>query len=80
MENIICKIEIGSFALDDDYTFYEDGRIHRLYDQSIWKQNISEFIKTDDISNSKKEKIIQKCQPEKLDKITNILFKKDIVI
>ena len=75
MENIICKIEIGVFAIDDDYTFYEDGRIHRFYDQSYWSQNLSEFIKAEDISDAKKKKIIEKCPIDKMEKIKDILSK-----
>ena len=78
MEKIICKVEIGNYTLDDDYTFYDDGRIHRSFDQSTWKQNISEFIKPENISESKKIKILEKCPSDNLNRIREILNNKNI--
>jgi hypothetical protein len=78
MEKIICKIEIGINTLDDDYTFYENGTIHRSYDENNWNQNLSKFILPEHISESKKNKIIEKCPSENLEKIKEILTKKNI--
>jgi hypothetical protein len=76
MEKIICKIEIGNYGLDDDYTFYEDGRIHRSYDENYWNQNLFKFIEVENISDRKKNKIIEKCLSENLEKVKEILHNK----
>ena len=77
MENSICTISIGNFGIDDDYTFFKDGRISRYYDQSYWKQNLQSLINVDDISETKKKKILEKCSVEYLNEINSILYKKN---
>jgi hypothetical protein len=66
-------IGIGGPGLDDDYTFYDDGRIWHFYDQSIHKPNQEEWIVESDISDSRKKRILEKCPEEFKEKIKKIL-------
>lgn len=74
-KEIICTIGIGDFALDDDYTFYTDGTIKRFYDQSYYKQSITEYVDYKNISENRKKKLIDKCPKEHLKVISKILDK-----
>ncbi len=76
MEDIICTISIGRLTLDDDYTFLKDGKIIRLYDNSSWSQNHLETITSNQIIESKKQKILAACPREYLKIITQILYKR----
>lgn len=76
MEDIICTISIGKHTLDDDYTFFKDGKITRLYDNNNWSQNHLETITSDQIAENKKQKILAACPSEYLEIITQILYKK----
>jgi len=73
MENKICVISIGKFTLDDDYTFFENGRIERFYDLSQWNQNKYETLKASQISESKKRKLLENCPAPHIKIITEIL-------
>ena len=65
MENEICTISIGNGWLDDDYTFYEDGKIKRSYDKNSFSYNITDWITPNEISDNKKLKIIENCPSDK---------------
>lgn len=74
MENEeICTISIGNGILDDDYTFFVDGKIKRLYDKSNFSYNITEWVTEEKISESKKSKILKKCPEDKKQLISQIL-------
>ena len=74
MENEeICTISIGNGILDDDYTFFVDGKIKRLYDKSNFSYNITEWVTEEKISESKKSKILKKCTEDKKQLISQIL-------
>lgn len=74
MENEICTISIGNGIIDDDYTFFEDGRIKRVYDMDTWNYNITHFVTSNSISDSKKEKIIEKCPIHYLTFVRSVLM------
>jgi len=71
----ICMIEIPNSGLDNDYTFYESGRIYHFYDRHTYPggQNREEWIVVKDISEQVKQRLLDKCLPEHLKKITEIL-------
>ena len=73
MDNEICTISIGKGVLDDDYTFYEDGRIFHFYDQSAFKLNQEKWITADEIADHTKTKILDKCNEEFKGRIKDIL-------
>lgn len=59
--------------LDNDYYFYEDGRILHQYDRTQNKLNIEEYVNAKDISERERKIIIENCPNEHLDKIKKIL-------
>lgn len=73
MDKEICTIFIGAGGLDDDYTFYESGKIKRFYDRNTFKLNITEWVEAKDISDGKRKKLVEKCEPEHKAKIMEIL-------
>lgn len=60
-------------TLDDDYYFYEDGRILHSYDKTQSKLNIEEFISADSIDLHKRQTILASCPQEKYEIIKSIL-------
>lgn len=73
MENKICVISIGKFGIDDEYTFYENGKIERDFDLNYWNQNKFQVLESSQIIEQKKEKILENCPPQHIKKITEIL-------
>jgi hypothetical protein len=73
MENEICTISIGNGIIDDDYTFFDDGRIKRIYDMDTWNYNLTHFVTHEAIPDSKKEKIIEKCPTHYLPFVRSVL-------
>ncbi|KAA6438835.1 hypothetical protein FEM33_15560 [Dyadobacter flavalbus] len=72
-DKIICRISIGGL-LDDDFTFYEDGRIKRFYDNNQYSLNHTDFIDHTYFKNSSKlPTLLKKCPPEHLERIKQIL-------
>ena len=69
MDSEICTIEIGSGFLDNDYIFYDDGRIKHLYDQNAYKPNQIRWLKASEISESQKYKILEKCPEDYKERI-----------
>lgn len=74
MNNSICTISIGNLGLDEDYTFFTDGRVLKYYDSNYWKQNLEEYINVKDLSTNKKNKILSNCSNENLNIIKSILL------
>lgn len=74
MSKKICTISIPKGWLDNDYTFYEDGKIEHFYDKHETKPNITEYPTANQISDSQKNKIIEKCPEEHKKTIKTILY------
>lgn len=74
MDKEICTIEIGKGVLDDDYTFYESGKVKHFYDQSIYKPNVEKWLEAHQIDDFRKGKIIEKCPEVNKEQITKLLF------
>lgn len=47
--------------LDDDYYFFEDGRILHSYDKTQSKLNIEEYISADTIDVAKRQTMLKAC-------------------
>lgn len=76
-KKLLIKVEVGQRnGLDNDYNFYDDGTIENYYDKSTFKLNITEEIKLSDIDLDLKSKLLEKCKPQDLEKLQEIL--KDI--
>lgn len=73
MVNKICTISIGDGWLDNDYTFYDDGKIKHYYDQHPTKHSITDWITPSQISDHKKKKILDNCSVETKSIIEKIL-------
>lgn len=71
----ICMIELPRNGLDNDYTFYKSGKIHRKYDRHIYPggQNIEEWLSAEQIDDQLKERLLERCPPIHLKEITKIL-------
>lgn len=69
----IVTISIPNGQLDNDYTFFEDGKIRHNYDQSIYKPNLESWLNASNISDTEKTKILKECPPEFKAKITSLL-------
>lgn len=59
--------------LDDDYYFYEDGRILHCYDKTQNKNNVEEYVSASSISDDKRMTMLQACPADKKEIITKIL-------
>ena len=60
----ICSIDLTNSALDNEYTFYEDGTIHHYYDQNAFKLNQEQWLTVDDIDVHLRSKLLEKCEPK----------------
>lgn len=52
-------------TLDNEYYFYEDGRILHCYDRTQNKLNIEEYVNAKNISERERKIILENC-PELL--------------
>ena len=71
----ITTVSIPKGDLDNDYTFFEDGKIRYNYDQSDNKRGLETWITANRISDSDKEKILKACHLQYKAKISAILKK-----
>ena len=71
----IVTISVPKGDLDNDYTFFEDGKIRHNYDQNSNKLGLEAWITPRSIADSEKDKIMRACPPELKIKITAILKK-----
>ncbi|MBS1605504.1 MAG: hypothetical protein JST42_22765 [Bacteroidetes bacterium] len=69
----IVTISVPKGDLDNDYTFFEDGKIRHNYDQNANKTGLEAWITPRSIADSEKEKIMKVCPPEFKIRITAIL-------
>ena len=69
----IVTISVPKGDLDNDYTFFEDGKIRHNYDQSATKMGLEGWISARNIPEADKEKILKACPLQFKSKITGIL-------
>ena len=58
---------------DNEYYFYENGKILHVYDKSKTKVNIEEFVSASDISEHERQQIINACPDEFKERIIKML-------
>ncbi len=59
--------------LDNDYYFFEDGRILHSYDKTQSKLNIEEFVSADSIDLNERQIMLAACPQDKVETIRRIL-------
>ncbi|KPE49871.1 hypothetical protein [Chryseobacterium indologenes] len=73
MEKKICTISIVSDWLGDEYTFYEDHKIKRDYDNHSLNSHQTEWLEPQQISKQNKDKLIRSCPEEHKEQVMLIL-------
>lgn len=73
MEKEICTISISATWLTDEYTFYENHKIKRVFDNNSLSSDVTEWLEAPQISKNNKDKLIKKCPEEFKEKIMQIL-------
>jgi hypothetical protein len=71
----LVTISVPKGDLDNDYTFFEDGKIRHNYDQNINKMGLEAWITPRSIPESDREKILKACPLQFRAKITALLKK-----
>lgn len=71
----IVTVSVPKGDLDNDYTFFEDGKIRHNYDQNANKMGLEAWISARAIPEADKEKILKACPLQFKTKITAILRK-----
>lgn len=70
---MICSVNVGRGMLDDFFTLYEDGRVHREYDKNTFSLNNQRWLVASDLSQDIKEKLLDEC-PKDLKEKAKILL------
>ncbi|MDR6463047.1 hypothetical protein [Chryseobacterium sediminis] len=73
MEKEICKISIANNWLGDEYIFYENNTIKRVYDHHSLSSNKTEWVTQKEISKQSKDKLVKSCPEEFKEQIMQIL-------
>lgn len=73
MEKEICTISITTNWLGDQYTFYEDNTIKRIFDNNSLNSDVTEWLEPSQISKQNKDKLIKNCPEEFKERIMLIL-------
>ncbi|WP_300686354.1 hypothetical protein [Chryseobacterium sp.] len=73
MEKEICKISITSSWLGDEYTFYDNSKIKRVYDNHSLNSNRIEWLEPQQISKQNKDRLVRSCPEEFKEQIMQIL-------
>jgi len=73
MEKEICTISIDTTWLGDTYTFYDDNKIKRVYDNNSLSSDVSEWLEAEQISKQNKDKLIKNCPEEFKERVMQIL-------
>ncbi|MBS1665278.1 MAG: hypothetical protein JST68_29805 [Bacteroidetes bacterium] len=71
----IVTISVPKGDLDNDYTFFEDGKIRYNYDQNDNKRGLETWISASRITDSEKDKILKACPLQFKAKISALLKK-----
>jgi hypothetical protein len=69
----IVTVSVPKGELDNDYTFFEDGKIRHNYDQNANKTGLEAWISSRNIPAGDREKILKECPAEHRAKVSAIL-------
>lgn len=59
--------------LDNNYYFYDNGKILHVYDKTLSKLNIEEYVSASDIPENERLQIIENCPPEFKEQIMEMI-------
>ncbi|MFL0082734.1 hypothetical protein [Tenacibaculum maritimum] len=71
---VVCTVDISEGMLDNEFTFYQDGRIKRYYDKNNFNYNITNWVSFNQIRESHKIKILEKLEGDLKERIKNVLY------
>jgi hypothetical protein len=71
----IVTVSVPKGDLDNDYTFFEDGKIRHNYDQNVNKMGLEAWISARNIPENDKDKILKACPLQHKALITSLLKK-----
>ena len=60
-------------TLDNEYYFYENGKILHSFDKTMSKLNVEEFVSALDIPEHERQEMLDKCPLEFKDRIKGML-------
>jgi hypothetical protein len=69
----ICTIYLGSSMLDDNYTFYKEGKVKHYYDRNAWSLNNEEWLDPSEITDSIKHKLFENCPEKSKEEVRKLL-------
>lgn len=72
----ICTVSLGKASMDNDYTFYQNGKIKRVHDPNIHRPDVVEWLASSQISDITKNKILEHCSAKYKDQVSDILYSK----
>ncbi|MBD1847653.1 hypothetical protein H6F89_30500 [Cyanobacteria bacterium FACHB-63] len=70
---MVCSVNVGKGMLDDFFTLYGDGRVHREYDKNTYSLSNHRWLTAADLSQDIKEKLLDEC-PDELKDTAQILL------
>lgn len=73
MAEIICKVKLGEGEVDEDYTFYADGKIEHNFDRNTFR--FHKRIKPTEIDDTTVQLLLEKCPYGFKERIKAILKK-----
>jgi hypothetical protein len=72
MDKEICIISIGDGVIDNDYTFYENGKVKRSYDDNIYRHSLVQWLEIYNIDENTRKKLLLKCPKNLLPQIQSL--------
>ncbi|RXM37925.1 hypothetical protein BOQ62_19705 [Chryseobacterium sp. CH21] len=73
MEKEICTISVANNWLGDEYIFYDNNTIKRVYDTHSLNSDKTEWIAPQSINKHTKDKLIRACPEECKEQVMQIL-------
>ncbi len=69
----ICTISIPNGMFDNDYTFYENGKVKHYFDRNNFNFDNTHWINAKEIKQSDKIRILEKCNDTLKDKLKDLM-------
>lgn len=72
----ICTISLSKDWLDNDFTFYTDGKVINLCDKHPTKPNVVTELKAKELNTELKKKLLANCPTGNIEEIINLMSTK----